>query len=167
MSLALLNRALEERRGHLSPFLMLGDPDAELCEHLAVAAVRHGATMLELGIPYDDPCADGPAIQEACLRARRAGMTTDGALALLERLRAKLPDTPFNLLVYANLVHARGWERFCRDAAAAGASSLLCPDVPLEEDEELRAACAAAGPSDSPRRTAARPRSSTSPRTRG
>ena len=145
MSLALLQRALAAGRRHLSPFLMLGDPTPALSLALARTAVAAGAGMLELGLPFSDPCADGPAIEAACARARRAGVSTASALALLERVRAACPTVPLNLLVYGNLVHARGLAAFCRDAVAAGASSLLVPDLPLDEGGELRACCRAAG----------------------
>ncbi len=124
---------------------MLGDPRPELSAVLAAATVQAGATMLELGIPYSDPCADGPAIQAACLRAREGGTSTPQALQILSEIRRACPETPLNLLVYGNLVHARGYEDFCNDAAASGASSLLVPDIPLEESESLRTACASSG----------------------
>ena len=141
MSLLLLDRAFAHEARHASPFFVLGDPRPELSLELISACVEQGATMLELGFAYDDPCADGPAIQAAALRARKSGMTTDRALELMRELRRRHPSVPFNLLVYGNLVHARGYARFCRDAAEAGASSLLVPDIPLEEGTELHRAC--------------------------
>lgn len=141
MSLRLLHDALGASPRHASPCLVLGDPTPEISLRLAQAAIGAGATMLELVFPYDDPCADGPAMQRADLRARRAGMTTDRAFELMAALRGACPATPFNLLVYGNLVHARGYGSFCRDAVAAGASSLLVPDICLEESEPLQAAC--------------------------
>ena len=95
--------------------------------------------------PYGDPVADGPAIQRADLRALSGGTSTSGAFALLARIHDARPKIPLNLLVYGNLVHARGFERFAREAVAAGASSLLVPDVPLEESAPLKRACRAAG----------------------
>jgi tryptophan synthase alpha chain len=145
MSFALLKSAFANRARHVSPFLVLGDPDPETSVALAVAAVKAGATMLELGFPFSDPCADGPAIQKAILRARASGVSTDRALEIMTAIRAKCPETPFNLLVYGNLVHARGFGRFTRDAVAAGASSLLVPDIPLEESGELATECRSAG----------------------
>jgi len=145
MSLALLRDALAAESPHVSAFLVLGDPDPGRSVELALAAVAAGSTMLELGLPFDDPCADGPAIQQASERARAAGVSTDRALELLTEIRRGCPATPLNLLVYGNLVHARGYARFCSDVAAAGASSLLVPDVLLEEAQPLREACARAG----------------------
>lgn len=143
MSVAILNRALETRRHHLSAFLVLGDPTPELSVSLALAAVEAGATMLELGIPYRDPCADGPAIQNSCARALASGSTTDGAFEILGRIHQALPEVPLNLLVYGNLVHARGYQRFCREVVERGAATLLVPDIPHEESVPLRDAAAA------------------------
>jgi len=141
MSLAKLQQCLRESRQHVSPFLMLGDPTPDLTVALCRELVAAGATMLELGMPYADPSADGPVVQAASRRALANGVSTDAALATLARVRAACPDTPCNLLVYGNLVHARGYERFCADAVQAGASSLLTPDIPLEEGEVLRRTC--------------------------
>jgi len=145
MSLAMLRQALAGGAHHVSPFLVLGDPTPEISVELAVASVKAGATMLELGFPFSDPCADGPAIQKAILRARAAGVSTEESLGIMKEIRSRCPDTPFNLLVYGNLVHARGFERFTRDVVACGASSLLAPDIPLEEGEELSEACRSSG----------------------
>jgi tryptophan synthase alpha chain len=144
VSLAVLREALSGSAPHFSPFLMLGDPDPATSVRLAVASVRAGATMLELGIPFSDPVADGPAIQAAGCRARAAGTTVRGAIDLVREIR-KCVDVPLNLLVYANLVHARGADAFVASLADAGASSILVPDLPFEESGELRAACASKG----------------------
>ena len=140
MSLAMLREVLAASPRHVSPFLMLGDPAPDMCVALCRELVHAGATMLELGLPYADPCADGPAVQAAGIRARAAGVSTDLALETLASIREACPNTPCNLLVYGNLVHARGLDRFCRDAVAAGASSMLVPDIPFEEGEQLRRA---------------------------
>jgi len=119
---------------------MLGDPDPDTSLQVCRAALEGGADMLELGIPYSDPCADGPSVQAACVRALSAGTDVDTAMGLLRVLRSE-SEVPFNLLVYGNLVHRRGWREFARLAAASGASSILVPDVPVEEGGELAAAC--------------------------
>jgi tryptophan synthase alpha chain len=129
----------------MSPFLVLGDPTPELSLALAEAAADSGAGALEIGFPYGDPVADGPAIQKADLRALRSGTSTTSAFAILARIHEARPRVPLNLLVYGNLVHARGYERFAAEAAEAGAASLLVPDVPLEESVPLKRACRAAG----------------------
>lgn len=144
MSFERLRKRLREGR-QVSPFLVLGDPDPELSVELAAAAVDLGAGMLEIGFPYSDPVADGPAIQRADMRSLAAGTSTRSAIDILRRIHARCPDTPLNLLVYANLVHARGCERFCDEVSEAGASSLLVPDVCLEESRGLRRACRDSG----------------------
>tara|TARA_R110002094_G_scaffold11979_10_gene21907 strand:+ start:169 stop:1062 length:894 start_codon:yes stop_codon:yes gene_type:complete len=136
----MLREVLAASPRHVSPFLMLGDPAPDMCVALCRELVHAGATMLELGLPYADPCADGPAVQAAGIRARAAGVSTDLALETLASIREACPNTPCNLLVYGNLVHARGLDCFCRDAVAAGASSMLVPDIPFEEGEQLRRA---------------------------
>ena len=140
MSRARLKRLLDEGP-RVSPFLVLGDPTPELSVELARAAADCGATMLELGFPYGDPVADGPAIQKADVRALGNGTSTSQAMTLLAKVHEACPDMVLNLLVYGNLVHARGVERFCRDVAEAGAASLLVPDVCLEESAPLKRAC--------------------------
>ena len=144
MSRTLLKRLLRDTT-HVSPFLVFGDPSAELSVELAKASVACGAGMIELGFPYGDPVADGPAVQRAHMRALENGTSTSKAMAILRRIRDACPKTPLNLLVYANLIHARGFERFCKEATDAGASSLLVPDVCLEESAPLRKACLKAG----------------------
>lgn len=141
MSSHLLAETLEREHFHVSPFLVLGDPTPSASVQLAKSAVASGASMLEIGFPYGDPIADGPAIQAAGLRALRGGTSTARAIQLLFEIRRACRQTPINLLVYGNLVHARGCEKFCRDVSAAGASSLLVPDIPLDESEPLRRAC--------------------------
>ncbi len=140
MSRALLKRVLK-RGPQVSPFLVLGDPTPELSVVLARAAVDAGAGMIEIGFPYGDPVADGPAIQAADRRALAAGTSTSQAIDILGRIRETCPKTPLNLLVYGNLVHARGYDQFCEDVAEAGASSLLVPDICLEESQALKRAC--------------------------
>jgi tryptophan synthase alpha chain len=117
--------------------------DTDLVE-LAEAAVRGGAGLLEIGIPFSDPLADGPTVQRAGQRALRNGMTTTRALELLAELRARVA-VPLVPMTYASPVMAYGERRFCADAAAAGVDGLIVPDVPADEAEDLAAACAAHG----------------------
>ena len=140
MSRARLRKRLRAGR-QVSPFLVLGDPTPALSLELAKAAVDAGADMLELGMPYGDPVADGPAIQAADVRALEGGTSTNEAIAILARIHDAHPQIPKNLLVYGNLVHARGFDRFCADVSQAGAASLLVPDIPLEESAPLKKAC--------------------------
>ncbi len=115
------------------PFLVLGDPDLETSEALVEAAIAGGADALELGIPFSDPIADGPVIQDAAVRARAAGVTPASAFALVAAVRARHPELPVGLLVYANLVVARGRDAFYGRARDAGIDSVLVADVPLGE----------------------------------
>ena len=140
MSFARLRDELRGTSGSFSPFFVLGDPTPELSVELAVAAVESGARMLELGLPFSDPIADGPEIAAAGERAMRSGTTIARALECAREI-ARRTDVPLNMLVYANLAHAPGFADFTRRVVDAGGSSLLCPDVSLEESEPLRSAC--------------------------
>jgi len=133
-------RARGERA--LMPYLMAGDPSLEETRRLLVEAEKRGADAIELGVPFSDPLADGPVIHAAGTAALAAGATVAGVLTVAEGLAARLPVV---LMCYANLVLARGVERFCTDLAAAGCSGLIVPDLPLEEAGDTRAACEAAG----------------------
>jgi tryptophan synthase alpha chain len=121
-------------------YLMAADDTPELAE----AAVRGGATAIEIGIPYSDPLADGPTIQRAGQRSLDAGMTPPKALAILAEVDRRV-DVPLIPMTYGAIVESYGRERFCTDAAAAGAEGLIVVDVPPEESDELRGAAAAAG----------------------
>ncbi len=111
---------------------------------LAEAAVRGGATAIEIGIPYSDPLADGPTIQAAGQRALEAGVTPPEALRLMAEVDHAV-DVPLIPMTYGAIVEAYGLEAFCREAAASGAEGLICADVPPEESGPLRDAAAAAG----------------------
>src|SRR3954470_22610300 len=112
---------------------MLGDPDLETSARLLDEVIEGGADMIEVGIPFSDPVADGPVIQAAAQRALGAGVRVQSCLDLIARFRAGHPDVPVGILTYANLVMARAG--FARDAAEAGADSLLIADVPAFEAE--------------------------------
>ncbi len=131
-----------DKRAALMPYLMGGFPDLETSRAIGDACIDAGADLLELGIPFSDPLADGPVIQSAGTAALAAGATTDGVLAVCEALASRAPVV---LMTYVNIVLARGVERFVRQAADAGAAGLIVPDVPLEESGELRAVTDAAG----------------------
>ncbi len=126
----------QRRRCAVMPFLMAGDPDLTTTRATLLALETAGADLIELGIPYSDPLADGPVIQAAAGRALAAGTTPSRVLDLLEGLQGEL-NTPVVLFTYANPLLNRGLEAFCRDAAAAGAAGLVVPDLPLEEAERL------------------------------
>ena len=105
---------------------------------LAAAAVAGGADLVELGFPFSDPLADGPVIRRAAERALARGMRTRACLDCLRRTRALLPETPLVPMTYASLLEAYGWDMFARDAAAAGATSLIVADLPVDARPELR-----------------------------
>ena len=125
-----------EGRCALMPFLMAGDPDMEHTSSTLLALEAGGADMIELGIPYSDPLADGPVIQAAASRALGSGTTPGRVLEMLRSLKGEL-TIPVILFTYSNPLLNRGMETFCRDAAAAGAAGLVVPDLPLEEAEKL------------------------------
>lgn len=118
------------------PFITCGDPDLETSEALIYAMERAGADLIELGIPFSDPTAEGPVIQAANDRALAAGCTTDKVFAMVERVR-KNTSIPLAFMTYANVVFSYGIERFARTAAELGIDAIILPDVPFEESEEF------------------------------
>jgi tryptophan synthase alpha chain len=120
----------------LMPFLMAGDPDLATTADSLLALQENGADLIELGVPYSDPLADGPVIQAAAARALAAHTTPAAVLALLASLRGRL-TIPVILFTYSNPLLNRGMEAFCQQAAEAGAAGLVVPDLPLEEAEKL------------------------------
>jgi tryptophan synthase alpha chain len=128
----------------LMPFLMAGDPDLLHTRSTLLALEAAGADMIELGIPYSDPLADGPVIQAAASRALAAATTPGKVLEMLSSLKGEL-GIPVILFTYSNPLLNRGMEAFCREAAAAGAAGLVVPDLPLEEAEKLSTIAAAHG----------------------
>ncbi|MBM3525684.1 MAG: tryptophan synthase subunit alpha [Alphaproteobacteria bacterium] len=123
-------------RAGLVTYIMAGDPDAETTARILEGLPAAGADVIELGMPFSDPMADGPAIQAAGLRALAAGMTLKGTLALVRGFRAKDTATPIVLMGYFNVVFAYGIEAFMRDARAAGVDGLIIVDLPPEESLE-------------------------------
>lgn len=130
----------EKKQGAFVPFVTLGDPSPELSLQIVDALVAGGADALELGIPFSDPVADGPTIQDATTRALKAGTTPDTCFAMLSQIRAKYPELPIGLLLYANLVYAKGIDGFYEQALAAGVDSVLVADVPVEMCAPYKAA---------------------------
>jgi tryptophan synthase alpha chain len=128
------SRARGEGRAAFIPYITAGDPDLATTERLAVALAAAGADILELGVPFSDPIADGPVNQAAAARALAAGTTLVGILALVARLQPKL-GIPIVLFTYFNPIHAYGVARFAEHAAASGVDGVLCVDLPPEEAE--------------------------------
>ena len=142
---AMFDRLAERGEGAFGAFLMVGDPDLEASARLLDAAVAGGADMIEVGIPFSDPVADGPVIQAAAKRALKGGTKVSDCFALLRAFRSRKPDIPLGILTYANLVLARGVDRYCAAAGEAGVDSLLIADVPSIEAEPFAAAARCAG----------------------
>jgi tryptophan synthase alpha chain len=130
-------RCRAEGLAALVTYVMAGDPDPETSLAILKALPKAGADIVELGLPFTDPMADGPAIQAAGLRALKAGQTTAKTLDLVRRFRAEDPDTPVILMGYFNPIYVYGVERFLADAKNAGVDGLIVVDLPPEEDEEL------------------------------
>jgi tryptophan synthase alpha chain len=123
----------------LIPFIMAGDPNMQECERLLMGLPAAGADLIEIGMPFSDPMADGPTIQAAGLRALKAGTKLRDVLSLVKRFRAK-HATPIILMGYYNPVYHYGLEAFCKDATAAGADGIILVDLPPEEEDEFLAA---------------------------
>jgi tryptophan synthase alpha chain len=130
------------KRAALMPYLMGGFPDLAASRAIGEAYADAGADLVELGVPFSDPLADGPVIQAAGTRALANGATVDGVLEVAAALAPRLPVV---VMAYTNLVFARGAERFAAALAAAGACGLIVPDLPLEEAPAALEACDAAG----------------------
>ncbi len=127
----------DEGRAALVTFTMAGDPDYDTSLALAKALPQAGADVIELGMPFTDPMADGPAVQAAGVRALAAGQTMSKTLALVRAFRAGDDATPIVLMGYYNPIYIYGVDRFLADAKAVGIDGLIVVDLPPEEDEEL------------------------------
>ena len=124
-------------RGTLGVFVTAGDPNAATTPALLDTLVGAGVDFIELGMPFSDPMADGPAIQAASLRALKGGMTLAGTLQIAADFRKRHPDTPLILMGYYNPIYIYGNDRFIADAVTAGVDGLIIVDLPPEEDTEL------------------------------
>src|SRR3989338_5958622 len=133
-----------KKEGALVAFTVIGDPDFRTSLEIAQAMVESGADILELGIPFSDPIADGKSIQEADNRSLSSGFKVDDAFLLVKDIRAsegeRFKSIPIGFLVYFNLVYQRGVSRFFDDAKKAGVDSILVADAPLEESADLKIA---------------------------
>ena len=122
------------------PFLTCGDPDLETTAAIIRACAENGASLIELGIPFSDPTAEGPVIQEANIRALSAGTTTDRIFDMVREVRKDV-TVPMVFMTYANVVYSYGPERFCSACRDIGIDGMILPDVPFEEKEEFDTVC--------------------------
>lgn len=134
-----IQKAFEGKKAFI-PFITCGDPDLETTEQLVYAMEKAGAALIELGIPFSDPTAEGPVIQDANIRALSGGVTTDKIFDMVEKIR-KNTQIPLVFMTYANVVFSYGAERFIKKAAEIGMDGLILPDVPYEEKEEFDGTC--------------------------
>lgn len=132
-------KAKAEGRGAFVAYLTMGYPTLEKSEAAADALVAGGADIIELGVPFSDPFADGGVIRSAAYEALRQGVRLDDVLALAKRLRAKHPGTGLVLFTYYNVIYSKGLAKFAEEAADAGIDAVLSVDLPLEERDELLA----------------------------
>lgn len=130
-----IEEAFQKHKAFIA-FITVGDPDLETTERVVHAAVENGADLIELGIPFSDPTAEGPVIMEADEVALKAGATTDKVFELTKKLRETI-TVPMVYMTYANVVFSYGCEKFAQKAADAGIDGLILPDVPYEEKEEF------------------------------
>ena len=134
-----ITEAFEKGKAFI-PFITCGDPSLEVTEQLVYAMEEAGADLIELGIPFSDPTAEGPVIQRANVRALSGGVTTDKVFDMVVKIR-KNSSVPMVFMTYANVVFSYGTERFIKTAAEIGMDGLILPDVPFEEKEEFDSVC--------------------------
>ena len=134
-----IQKAFEGKKAFI-PFITCGDPDLETTEALVYAMEEAGASLIELGIPFSDPTAEGPVIQAANIRALSGGVTTDKIFQMVEKIRDRT-QIPLVFMTYANVVFSYGRERFIQRAAQIGMDGLILPDVPFEEKKEFDSVC--------------------------
>lgn len=134
-----IHRAFDHGKAFIA-FITCGDPDLETTAKVVAEAVANGADLIELGIPFSDPTAEGPVIQNASLRALNGGVTTDKIFDLVRRLRKDI-DVPMVFMTYANVIFSYGAERFISACKEIGIDGLILPDLPFEEKEEFLPYC--------------------------
>ncbi|MBP5495425.1 MAG: tryptophan synthase subunit alpha [Lachnospiraceae bacterium] len=132
-------KAFENKKAFI-PFITCGDPDLETTGKIVREAVKNGASLVELGIPFSDPTAEGPVIQGANLRALNGGVTTDKIFDFVKELRKDI-TVPMVFMTYANVVFSYGSERFIKTCSEIGIDGIILPDLPFEEKEEFLPEC--------------------------
>lgn len=139
-----IEKAFQNKKAFI-PFITCSDPDIETTKALVKELEKSGASIIELGIPFSDPTAEGPVIQEANIRALKAGVTTDIVFDMVSELKNESDENsvkcPLVFMTYANVVFHYGIEKFCKNAACAGADGIILPDVPFEEKDEFASVC--------------------------
>jgi tryptophan synthase alpha chain len=131
-------------RKAVAPFVTAGDPDTATTADVLAAIDRAGATLIELGVPYSDPIADGAVIQASYVRALAQGMSLDRLFAMVKDVTGRI-TTPVLAMVSYSIIYRRGIDRFVAESLAAGLAGFVVPDLPIEESDDLAAACEAAG----------------------
>lgn len=131
-----IQNAFKDKKAFI-PFLTAGDPNLDKTYEFILKMEQAGASLIEIGIPFSDPIAEGPVIQAANVRALSAGCTTDKVFEMVERVREKT-DIPLVFLTYLNPVFKYGYERFCARCGQVGVDGLIIPDMPFEEKKELK-----------------------------
>lgn len=134
-----IHEAFQDNKAFI-PFITCGDPDLETTEKIVYSMVRNGADLIELGIPFSDPTAEGPVIQGANIRALSKGVTTDEIFDLVRRLRQTV-TVPMVFMTYANVVYSYDAEKFIRICSEIGIDGLILPDLPFEEKDEFHPLC--------------------------
>ncbi|MCR5609331.1 MAG: tryptophan synthase subunit alpha [Lachnospiraceae bacterium] len=134
-----IKEAFENKKAFIA-FLTGGDPDIETTENLIIAMANEGVSLIEIGIPFSDPIAEGPVIQEADERALSAGTTTDKLFDMVKRVRTKT-NVPLVFMTYINPVYVYGKDKFFKNCSEAGIDGVIVPDVPFEEKGELQPFC--------------------------
>lgn len=134
-----ISEAFREHKAFI-PFITCGDPDIETTKEIIKAMEKAGADIIELGIPFSDPTAEGPVIQGANLRALNGGVTTDKIFDMVEEIRKEV-QIPLVFMTYANVVYSYGTDRFLQRAKDVGMDGLILPDVPFEEKEDFAPVC--------------------------
>ena len=138
-SMSRIKEAFKDGKAFI-PFVTCGDPDLDTTKKIVREMVKNGANLVELGIPFSDPTAEGPVIQGANLRALTGGVTTDDVFEMVKELREDI-DVPFVFMTYANVVYSYGTDEFLKKASEVGMDGLILPDVPYEEKEDFAPTC--------------------------
>ncbi|MBQ0064586.1 MAG: tryptophan synthase subunit alpha [Firmicutes bacterium] len=134
-----IRKAFENKKAFI-PFITCGDPNLETTKKIVKEMEKQGAALIELGIPFSDPTAEGPVIQGANIRALSTGVTTDKIFDMVKELRESV-TVPMVFMTYANVVFSYGIERFCAKCQEVGMDGMILPDVPFEEKEEFAPTC--------------------------